>query len=262
MFAKGTGVCRALENNIHIVSSVVVHVVVGVFFVTGTHRPLSQEAIRNDGLAAGTVVPLPLEDSIQKTSAAVAREDIKKTTDDPNGHNSESTTTFPLLPPGSTEKSAKMSLAMSNSNWANQELAAVPQSIENGQTSQFYEFLHYGKKGSSHSDTEIIGLSEKYIPDNVVGSVVEQFAKCWTIPSDAESDGNIVRINLVLDQNGKVKTAVIADTYLYDHNQSFRALADSALRAVYKCSPLVKLREIDYSLWNEVILTFDPRHAS
>ena len=261
MLTKGTGVRRALESNIHIASSVAMHVVIGVFFVTGTHRPLSQEAMKHDGFVASEVIPSPSGDRVLETSAVVAR-DVTKPTDSTNGHDSKSAATFSLMPPGSTDKSAKMSLAMSSNNWTNQEFAAVPHSIGNVQSSQFYEFVRYSKKGSSHSNAEIIGLSEKYIPDNVVGSVVEQFSKCWTIPSNAESDGNIVRINLVLDQDGKVTTADIADMYLYDHNQSFRALADSALRAVYKCSPLVKLREVDYSLWNEVVLTFDPRHVS
>lgn len=261
MLTKGTGICRALENNIHIVSSMVVHAVVGVFFITGTHKPIPHESTMGLDITVDEGMSSGAEARVSGVSEPHENA-VGESVNNPGIPGEPFSSELSLLPPGNTSKPAKMSLAMSSSNWTSQELSVTQQSDKNSGALPSYEFVQYSKKDSLHSDPEIVGLFEKYVPDNVIGSVVDQFAECWTIPSDVKSDGNVVRINLALDENGKVTTAAIADTYLYDHSQSFRALADSALRAVYKCSPLAGLKEADYSLWNEVVLTFDPRHTS
>ncbi|ANC34454.1 hypothetical protein P029_03760 [Anaplasma phagocytophilum str. Norway variant2] len=69
-------------------------------------------------------------------------------------------------------------------------------------------------------------------------------------------------IKLAMVPSGKVTTATISDTILYDNDPLYRALSDSALRAVHKCNPIKELRGTDYSIWNEIVLTFNPQQIS
>jgi hypothetical protein len=58
-----------------------------------------------------------------------------------------------------------------------------------------------------------------------------------------------------------VLKAVIAPDQMgrYTSEPFFRAAADSALRAVFKCSPLKNLPPEKYGSWREMELNFDPQ---
>lgn len=89
-----------------------------------------------------------------------------------------------------------------------------------------------------------------------------QFVKCWRVPAGAKNDYELkVHVNVQLRPDGSVVSAEVAggDMIRYNTDNFFRGAADSAIRAVYKCSPLKNLPADKYSTWKDMELTFDPR---
>ena len=116
-----------------------------------------------------------------------------------------------------------------------------------------------GSNSTSKSDrfdpTMPLSMSEK-------DAIRSQFVKCWIVPAGAkDAHSLVVTLNIKLDQVGTVTQVDIAsgDKNRYSSDNFFRAAADSAARAVYKCSPLKGLDPSKYGSWGEMELTFDPR---
>lgn len=89
-----------------------------------------------------------------------------------------------------------------------------------------------------------------------------QFVKCWRVPAGAKNDYELkVHVNVQLRPDGSVISAQLAggDLVRYNTDTFFRGAADSAIRAVHKCSPLKNLPADKYSTWKDMELTFDPR---
>lgn len=100
-----------------------------------------------------------------------------------------------------------------------------------------------------------MSLSEK---DAIQG----QFIPCWRMPAGAKDAGNLaVRVKVEVTQDGAVKTAAVASDQQsrYASDPYFRAAADSAVRAVYKCSPLKNLPPEKFGTWKSMELNFDPK---
>ncbi|MGN7661314.1 MAG: cell envelope integrity protein TolA [Anaplasma sp.] len=94
----------------------------------------------------------------------------------------------------------------------------------------------------------------------IASAIKSRFVECWTVPAGAKDvDDMVVKVSLVLAPSGKVIRANVMDKRMYNRDPFFRAMADSALRAVYKCSPLSGLRANSYNLWREIVLTFNPK---
>lgn len=88
-----------------------------------------------------------------------------------------------------------------------------------------------------------------------------QFIPCWTPPAGAVDAGALaVIIHIALDQSGTVTSAKVDPSLMgrYNSDTFFRAAADAATRAVWKCSPLKNLPPEDYNSWRELRLNFDP----
>lgn len=99
-----------------------------------------------------------------------------------------------------------------------------------------------------------LSLSEK---DAIKG----QFVQCWNVPIGAKNAESLaVRIKIQLLPDGTVKAAEVAPDQKgrYGTDTFFRAAADSALRAVHKCSPLKNLPPDKYGSWGSMELNFDP----
>ena len=102
----------------------------------------------------------------------------------------------------------------------------------------------------------------KLKPSNISisDSIRKQFIDCWSVPYGALNVENMmIKVNLELDSSGGVLHAEVVNIKQYNKNIFFRAMADSALRAVYKCSPLKGLPKEEYNLWKDMELVFDPR---
>ncbi|WP_253299897.1 hypothetical protein [Wolbachia endosymbiont of Chironomus riparius] len=83
-----------------------------------------------------------------------------------------------------------------------------------------------------------------------------KLTKCWNITDNlAYEKGFNIKINILLSTQGEVVMTDIADSESYRHNSLFRSVADSAMRAIYKCSPF-NLPKEHYHIWREIILDF------
>lgn len=110
------------------------------------------------------------------------------------------------------------------------------------------------KSAAPYDDSLPLSISEK---DAIVG----QFIPCWTMPAGAKDAGSLaVRVKVKLQVDGTVIEATLADDLRgrYNSDQFFRAAADSAIRAVHKCSPLKNLPPEKYNSWKDTELNFNP----
>lgn len=96
---------------------------------------------------------------------------------------------------------------------------------------------------------------------SALDAIRSQFIPCWTPPVGALDAANLKIIILVrLSQSGEVTEAHFhsSQSGRYNSDTFFRAAADSAMRAVHKCSPLKNLPSEEYSSWSYLELVFDP----
>ena len=80
-------------------------------------------------------------------------------------------------------------------------------------------------------------------------------------PAAAGADKLKVDIYVRLEPDGSVTEASIVEKNRYNSDQTYRAAANAALRAVLDASPLPLPRE-KYDQWREFIFGFDPRFIS
>ncbi|WP_157857204.1 cell envelope integrity protein TolA [Anaplasma phagocytophilum] len=264
------GIRGALGKNIHIISSLLVHLVMGVFLVVRTSPPESYGVSTAsccpncDGVAIKSQARTADVDYITSAGSQVAN--LVNSTEDVQ--RSGLFTKPGIQPPSQTSKKpARMSLARSDiavNTLASQEDLMVVQPVYEYEQQSGARYTNPHKKGFfGYSKSIFQNVLNNHAPEEVVDSLSEQFAKCWTIPAGIDDDSNaVVKIKLAMDPSGKVTTATISDTNLYDNDPLYRALADSALRAVHKCNPITELRGTDYSIWNEIVLTFNPQQVS
>lgn len=92
-------------------------------------------------------------------------------------------------------------------------------------------------------------------------SIRSQMAQCWDVPAGAKDAHNLViTLRMQLNQDGSVITVELyQDQARYHSEPFFRAAADSAMRAVKRCSPLKNLPPDKYNGWSDMTMTFNPR---
>lgn len=98
---------------------------------------------------------------------------------------------------------------------------------------------------------------------NEKDAIRQQIMQNWTVPSGAKDIQNIVAtLHINVQSDGTVSKVEIVNQGRYNSDPSFRAMADSAMRAVYKSSPLRNLPAEKYDVkdgWREMEINFDPR---
>ncbi len=110
------------------------------------------------------------------------------------------------------------------------------------------------KSTAPYDSTQPLSLSER-------DAIVSQFVQCWNIPAGSANDYSLkVGIDVALKPDGSVIGAALAPEQRgrYGSDTAFRAAADSAVRAVYKCNPIKHLPTEKYNSWKEMRLNFDP----
>ncbi len=91
--------------------------------------------------------------------------------------------------------------------------------------------------------------------------VRRQIAACWNLPAGAKDARNmVVEIRVTMNPDGTVRDAQIQDTARLQSDPFYRAMAESAYRAVLnpRCQPF-KLPPDRYDVWQTLALKFDPR---
>lgn len=91
----------------------------------------------------------------------------------------------------------------------------------------------------------------------VTDSIRNKLTECWNVPANmAYQKSFSIKINLLLSPQGEVVIADVVDENSYQSNTLFRSLADSAIRAVHRCSPFSHLPSEHYHIWREITLDF------
>lgn len=88
----------------------------------------------------------------------------------------------------------------------------------------------------------------------------DQIADCWHVPKTATDPKKlIVKINVEVNRDRIIKSLVILDSARMESDPDFRAMANSARKALQNpdCRPL-KLPPDKYDDWKEIKFTFDP----
>lgn len=87
-----------------------------------------------------------------------------------------------------------------------------------------------------------------------------QLATCWNVPAGARDVENLnVIINVIVNPDRTVKKVSVVDARRYGMDTFYRAMADSAMRALRNplCNPL-NLPEEKYSQWHDLNINFNP----
>ncbi len=102
-------------------------------------------------------------------------------------------------------------------------------------------------------------LSDEPLTLSEIDAIRAQIEQCWNVPVGARNaEDLIVEIRVTLNPDGSVfAMPEILNTTRMASDPFFRAAAESAQRAVLKCSPL-RMPSKKYSVWKEVTLRFDP----
>jgi outer membrane biosynthesis protein TonB len=92
---------------------------------------------------------------------------------------------------------------------------------------------------------------------NEIDALRAKIAQCWSPPPGGlGADAIIVKVRLQLNEDGSlIGYPSVANS---GGSPFFQAAADSAVRAVFQCQPY-SLPSKKYSVWRDMILTFDPR---
>ena len=94
--------------------------------------------------------------------------------------------------------------------------------------------------------------------------VRQQIVPCWNIPGGVKDAQKMqISIHIRLKRDGSLLgSPQVVDRERFRNDQSFRVVAESALRALLnpRCSPL-KLPYGDYDIWKDITFNFDPSEA-
>jgi colicin import membrane protein len=107
--------------------------------------------------------------------------------------------------------------------------------------------------GTATGTAPKLSLSQRSAID---GAIRDQLSQCWSPPATADADKLKVKVRFALKADGSLETTPAVMNSSAD--PMFRAAAESAVRAVRRCSPL-KLPAEHYAYWREVEVNFDPR---
>ena len=88
-----------------------------------------------------------------------------------------------------------------------------------------------------------------------------QIGGCWTLPVGIDDiDDMVVRLRIEVRPDRTVQAVTIQDQGRLSRDARFRAVAESARRAVDRCSPL-RLPPDKYAVWRQIDMNFYPEDA-
>jgi hypothetical protein len=94
-----------------------------------------------------------------------------------------------------------------------------------------------------------------------VDALMEQIGGCWTLPAGIDGiEDMVVRLRIQVRPDRTVQAVTIEDQSRLSRDPTFRAVAESARRAVDKCSPL-NLPPDKYAAWRDIVMNFYPQYA-
>lgn len=132
------------------------------------------------------------------------------------------------------------------------------------------------KKGTEVNNMGVEGgTGGSYFSDLTISetdAIAGRLRECWNLDPGARGIENmVIEIRAYLNKDGSIRDVKILDSARYNSDPHFRAIAESARRAVYSCSNRnnVNIYKIfpekyadKYNLWNTLLLRFNPMDAS
>ena len=108
------------------------------------------------------------------------------------------------------------------------------------------------KADTEYSETAPLSMTE-------LDSIRHQIQKHWNLPAGARDAHNMrVTLSIALGRDGTVLDVAIVNLGQAKTDTFFRAMAESAVRAVWKIEKIRFLPPDKYHLWRELTLNFDP----
>lgn len=114
------------------------------------------------------------------------------------------------------------------------------------------------RRPTAHNPNRRMSISER---DALISAIRDQVTKCWSLPAGAKgAEDMIIEIKVAVNQDGRVRTANIENSGRMYSDPFYRAMAESALRAVLnpRCSPF-KVPIDRYEVWKDLTLVFNPK---
>jgi hypothetical protein len=92
-------------------------------------------------------------------------------------------------------------------------------------------------------------------------AVMRQIGRCWRLPAGIDGvEDMVVKLRIQVRPDRSVSGVEIKEQTRLSRDPKFRAVAESARRAVEACSPL-SLPPDKYAVWRDIILNFHPEFA-
>jgi hypothetical protein len=104
-------------------------------------------------------------------------------------------------------------------------------------------------------------LGDARLSFSEVDALRRQIGGCWTLPVGVEGIGQmVVQLRIQVRPDRTVQNVTIEDQGRLGSDPIYRAVAESARRAVDKCSPL-NLPPGKYAVWRDIMMNFYPEDA-
>jgi hypothetical protein len=94
-----------------------------------------------------------------------------------------------------------------------------------------------------------------------IDALRRQIGGCWNLPGGVDGiEDMVVRLRIQVHPDRTVLSVAIDDQDRLARDPTFRAVAESARRAVDRCSPL-NLPVDKYAVWRDIVMNFYPEDA-
>ena len=142
------------------------------------------------------------------------------------------------------------------------EFAALLRSVEEMDRQREGEVVKQGtgrsREGAGRAHTEV---GEARLSIGEIDALRRQIARCWTLPVGIDGiQDMVVQLRIQVRPDRMVQGVTIQDQGRLGRDPKFRAVAESARRAVDMCSPL-NLPPGKYAVWREIDMKFYPEDA-
>lgn len=140
--------------------------------------------------------------------------------------------------------------------------AALLKSVEQIERRTQAESAQEGQVRSAGSDGQARSLlGEARLSASEVDALRRQIAGCWTLPAGIEGIADmVVQLRIQVRPDRSVQRVTIQDQGRLERDLTFRTVAESARRAVDRCSPL-SLPPDKYGVWRDIVMNFHPEDA-
>ncbi len=117
-------------------------------------------------------------------------------------------------------------------------------------------------ESTSAAQQQTSAIDRRRIESELVTSIKNQVTRCWNIPAGAKDAREMkIDVHIRLNRDGSIIGAPqVIDSARMAKDPFYRAVAESALRALQICKPL-RLPAQQFDIWKSITFNFDPSEA-